>query len=255
MWSPEQYHRYRGERSRPFFDLLAQVDLVAPRTIVDLGCGTGELTATLLERWPEASVLGIDSSKEMIDVAATHREPDRLEFALGDLATWEPSAPVDLLFSNAAFQWVGNHEQLIPRLVDLVAPGGVLAFQVPANFTAPSHTILYELLSSPRWVKKLGHGNGSASIMEPSWYVEILTSLGMKVSAWETVYHQILQGENAVLEWVKGTALRPVLAALDESEKIEFLEEYAGRLRAAYPQRAFGTLFPFRRLFVVGRKG
>jgi trans-aconitate 2-methyltransferase len=252
MWSPEQYHRYRTERSRPFLDLLERVHLEAPRTIVDLGCGTGELTADLLKRWPKAFVKGIDSSEEMIRVAKTYTRPGELEFELGDLTKWNPSEPVDLLFSNAALQWVGDHQNLIPRLAGTVAPGGIFAFQMPGNFNAPSYTLLLEVMSSPRWERLVGVD--TPSTLEPAWYIGALMQSGMKVTAWETTYYHILQGENAVLEWVKGTALRPVLAALDDDLKEEFLAEYGARLNTAYPRESFGTLFPFRRIFVVGSR-
>ena len=252
MWSPEQYHRYRTERSRPFFDLLERVYMESPRTIVDLGCGTGELTVDLLKRWPQASVLGIDSSPEMIRVAKTYSRPGELTFELGDLTTWNPAEPVDLLFSNAAFQWVGDHPTLIPRLASTVASGGKFAFQIPGNFSAPSYTHLLEMMGSPRWQDLLAVD--TPAILEPEWYIGALMDVGMTVTAWETIYYHLLQGENAVLEWVKGTALRPVLAALDDGQKEEFLAEYGERLNVAYPRKSFGTLFPFRRIFVVASR-
>jgi trans-aconitate 2-methyltransferase len=255
MWSPEQYHRYSSERSRPFFDLLAQVQLHDPRFIVDMGCGSGELTAVLAERWPGARVLGIDSSPEMIAEAQGHTIADRLTFEQADLTAWQPAQPLDLLFSNATLQWVGDHAALLSRLIDMIAPGGMLAFQVPGNFTAPSHTILAGLRMEERWSAKLGKGAvRTASVQSPEWYLEFLVDRGLQTEAWETTYMHVLQGENAVLEWVKGTALRPVLAALDDEEQREFLGEYAERLNEAYPPKSFGTIFPFRRIFVVGRK-
>jgi trans-aconitate 2-methyltransferase len=255
MWNPAQYHRYSSERGRPFFDLLAQVHLDAPHMIADLGCGSGELTAAMLERWPEAHVHGIDSSPEMIDEARQHEQPGRLSFELADLATWRPPDRLDLLISNATFQWVPDHASLLPRLVEMVAPGGVFAFQVPGNFTAPSHTILAELRTDPRWNRDAGKGAvRTLAVQAPEWYLEFLTDLGMEAEAWETTYMHVLHGENAVLEWVKGTALRPVLAALNAQGQQEFLAEYGARLNDAYPPKSFGTVFPFRRIFVVAKK-
>ncbi|PZR98740.1 MAG: trans-aconitate 2-methyltransferase [Candidatus Chloroheliales bacterium] len=255
MWNPEQYRRYRDERSRPFFELLAQVDAPDARTIADLGCGPGELTATLLERWPNARIYGVDNSAEMLAAAAQFAIPGRLSFELADAATWQPPAPLDLLISNATLHWLPNHDTLLPRLVSLLAPHGVFAFQVPGNFDQPSHTILKQIRTSPRWAAKVGWGaDRSAASQSPAWYFELLTGLGMKVNAWETTYLHVLQGEDAVLEWAKGTALRPVVAVLNAEEQAEFTVEYAARLREAYPHREYGTLLPFRRIFVVASK-
>jgi trans-aconitate 2-methyltransferase len=255
MWNPGQYHRYSSERSRPFFDLLAQVHLDDPRTIADLGCGSGELTAALRDRWPEARLHGVDSSPEMINEARRYEQPGRLTFELADLATWQPPNRLDLLISNATFQWVPDHASLLPRLVEMVAPGGVFAFQVPGNFTAPSHTILAELRTDPRWSAEVGKGaERTLAVQSPEWYLEFLIGLGMESVVWETTYMHILQGPNAVLEWVKGTALRPVLAALNPQEQEAFLAEYGARLNTTYPPKAFGTVFPFRRIFVVAKK-
>ena len=252
MWSPAQYHRYNNERSRPFFDLLAQVHLTEVRTIVDLGCGSGELTAVLAERWPRARVRGVDSSPEMIAEAKAHEISGRMTFERGDFRKWTATAPVDLLFSNAAFQWAPEHETLLRRLFEMIAPGGALAFQVPGNFEAPSHELLMKLRTSAKWNSRVGEGAARhLAVHPPDWYLAFLTSLGMRVDAWETTYLHVLSGENAVLEWVKGTALRPVLAALSVKEQSEFCTEYSLLLSEAYPTRDFGTVFPFRRIFVV----
>ncbi|HET9132235.1 MAG TPA: methyltransferase domain-containing protein, partial [Terriglobia bacterium] len=159
MWSPAQYHRYNNERSRPFFDLLAQVHLEQVQTIVDLGCGSGELTLALAERWPTSRVLGVDSSPEMIAEAKPHELPGRMTFELGDLTQWNPPSPVDLLFSNAAYQWVTDHHVLMRRLFGMIAPGGALAFQVPGNFEAPSHDLLVKLRTSAKWNSRVGEGS------------------------------------------------------------------------------------------------
>jgi trans-aconitate 2-methyltransferase len=252
MWSPAQYHRYNNERSRPFFDLLAQVHLEDVRTIADLGCGSGELTLTLAERWPTSRVLGVDSSPEMISEAKAHEIPGRMTFELGDLRQWKPLAPLDLLFSNAAYQWVTDHHTLMRRLFEMIAPGGALAFQVPGNFEAPSHDLLVKLRTNAKWNSRVGEGAARHLVVQsPAWYLEFFTNLGMRVESWETTYMHVLTGENAVLEWVKGTALRPVLAALSNTEQAEFCGEYSALLREAYPARSFGTVFPFRRIFVV----
>ena len=259
MWDPDQYRRYAAERDRPFHDLLAQVPSEAPRTVADLGCGPGNLTATLAQRWPGARVTGVDSSAEMLAQAAALARPRRLDFVQADLREWRPEAPLDLLVSNAALQWVPDHESLLPHLAALVAPGGWLAFQMPRNFDSPSHTLLAEMRSGARWAARLqdlrGEPETTALLRQDSaWYAGRLSALGFAVNAWETEYLHLLPGEDAVLEWVKGTALRPVLAALDETERPAFLAEYGARLRATYPAQPFGTPFPFRRLFVVARR-
>jgi len=255
MWSPAQYHRYGTERSRPFFDLLAQVNLTEVKTIADLGCGSGELTSVLAERWPTARIWGVDSSAEMIAEAKTHEIPGQITFELGDLRQWNTPIPMDLVFSNAAFQWVPDHPTLFTRLSKMIAPGGALAFQVPGNFKAASHELLVKLRTSPKWNSKVGDGASRHLVVQsPDWYLELFTKWGMRVDAWETTYMHVLTGENAVLEWVKGTALRPVLAALSIPERNEFCSEYSALLREAYPARDFGTVFPFRRIFVIAHR-
>lgn len=256
MWDPATYQRFADERGRPFDDLVARVRCPAPARVVDLGCGPGDRTATLLERWPSATVLGLDSSAEMIAAAQQYTGPDRLSFVQGDLLDWRPDGPVDVLLSNATLQWVPDHLDLLPRLVGWLAPAGWLAFQVPGNFDAPSHTLLAGLRDSARWRDRVGAGaQRSAAVAEPVQYLSALVALGLAVDVWETTYLQVLPGADAVLEWTKGTALRPVLASLDLGEREVFLAEYAALLRAAYPRRAFGTLLPFRRIFVVARAG
>ncbi|HYT09472.1 MAG TPA: methyltransferase domain-containing protein, partial [Mycobacteriales bacterium] len=205
----------------------------------------------LAERWPDATVLGVDSSEAMLADAAS-RATARLGFRLGRIEDWAPQRPVDVLVSNAALHWVPDHAAHLPRLVRAVAPGGWLAFQVPGNADAPSHTLLTELRRSPRWRDRLGAGAGRwPDVLDPAGYVDLLARLGCAVDAWETTYAHVLQGPDPVLEWVRGTALRPVLAALSRSEAEDFEAEYAAALRAAYPAAPYGSVVPFRRVFVV----
>lgn len=256
MWDPGQYQRYADERSRPFFDLLDRVRAKDPGYVVDLGCGPGTLTATLSERWPAAVIEGVDSSPAMIEEARTYETPVRLTFTVGDVAQWRPDRPVDVIVSNATLHWVPGHEDLLPRWVDALKPGGWLAFQVPGNHDAPSHRILGELCRSRRWRDRLGEvGERGVPVAEPAEYLRLLTRLGCAVEVWETTYYHVLKGDDAVLEWVKGTALRPVLAVLDEGERAEFVAEYGARLRSAYPREEFGTVLPFRRIFAVAERG
>ncbi|MBV9822880.1 MAG: trans-aconitate 2-methyltransferase [Actinobacteria bacterium] len=251
QWDPAQYARFGDERSRPFFDLVGQIAADAPRSVVDLGCGSGELTAALAERWPAAAVRGLDSSAAMISRAVPG---DRLKFALADAAHFDATG-VDVLVSNALLQWVPGHADLLVRWASQLNAGGWLAFQVPANFGSPSHRLMRELAASDRWAGKLaGVLRHTDAVAEPAEYLELLVGAGLHVNAWQTWYLHVLSGEDPVLEWVRGTGLRPVLAALDSEEAAEFEAEYASLLRQAYPARPYGTVFPFLRTFVVAHK-
>ena len=260
MWDAGQYLRYGGERARPFFDLVAQVGAADPRYVADLGCGPGNLTAALAERWPNASVIGVDSSQEMIAAAqaaignggsAPGGGTANLSFALGDVWDWRPEQPLDVLVSNAVLQWVPGHEELLLRWADLLAPGGWLAFQLPGNFDQPSHEIVKEMARSPRWRAPLAGAALNRQAGDPAQYVALLARPGFEVDAWETSYLHILHGENPVLEWTKGSTLRPVLSALDAEQADAFLREYGERVGDAYHPHSFGTVFPFRRVFTV----
>lgn len=250
-WDPLQYGRYADERARPFFELTARIEADAPQVVVDLGCGSGELTVTLAERWPQALVRGIDASPEMIGQA---RHEGAVEFSVGDAAEFS-AAGIDVLVSNAALQWVPSHRELIARWSAQLATGGWLAFQVPANFDAPSHVLMRELAASAQWRDRLaGVLRGSDSTAPPEEYLELLSAAEMEVDVWRTEYLHVLQGEDPVLEWVGGTALRPVLAALSPPEAEAFTSQYATALRSAYPRRPYGTPFAFARTCVVARR-
>jgi len=253
-WDPAQYGKFKAERSRPFFDLLAQLDGISPKTIVDLGCGTGELTAELRRKWPEARVLGLDGSPEMIANSAPYAS-ERLRFEIGEIENWSPAKPVDLLFSNAAFHWLKDHEQQIKRLAGFVAPEGTLAFQAPNQFREPSHTVIQEVRNGPEWKLLIGSDQSDGYLAKPQWYLETFRELGFEPRLWETIYYHVLQGEDAALEWVKGTALRGVLSKLDRDQQQRFLAQCAEKFRKAYPKRNGGTLFPYRRMFVVAVRG
>jgi trans-aconitate 2-methyltransferase len=258
-WDPQEYLRFSDERGRPFRDLLARVGATAPGYVVDLGSGPGNLTATLADRWPDAEVLGLDSSAAMIQQATKGEtdgstRPRRLSFIEADLATWRPERPVDVLISNATLQWIPGHLDLLNDLVGAVRAGGWFAFQVPGNFGEPSHTELAAVCALPRWRERLaGADLARPWVAEPDDYLGRLAPHASHLDVWETTYFQVLGGEDAVLRWVRGTALRPVLSELDEAEQAEFLEDYGARLRAAYPQQAFGTVLPYRRIFAVAQ--
>jgi trans-aconitate 2-methyltransferase len=254
VWDPDQYNRYANERGRPFGELVRRIGATAPSRVVDLGCGTGALTAGLLERWPGASVQGVDSSPQMLQVAARHARPPRLTFEFGDARTWRPQCPVDVLVSNAMLQWVPDHLDLLPGLVEALAPDGWLAFGVPGNFDSPTHTLLDGLCRSARWRDALRSVAARPATFAPAVYLDHLSRLGCTVDAWETTYLHVLPGEDPVLEWMRGTALRPVLEALGPDDAARFEAEYAALLREAYPSRPYGTVLPFRRVFVVAHR-
>jgi trans-aconitate 2-methyltransferase len=252
-WDPEQYLQFAAERGRPFEDLLARVPAERPVSVVDLGCGPGNLTATLAERWPEAAVQGLDSSPEMVEQAQREHASGRLLFEVADLRDWHAPEPVDVLVSNATLQWVPGHLGLLPGLVEQVRPGGWLAFQVPGNFGERSHTAMAEVATSARWADAFGgRDRARPSVETAQTYLELLAGLGCAVDAWETTYLHVLRGDDAVVRWVSGTGLRPYLQALDdEAEREEFLADYRRLLAPAYPQHDWGTVLPFRRIFVV----
>lgn len=249
-WDPDRYLAYADERGRPFVELLARVDADDPRTVVDLGCGAGNLTALLAERWPAAEVRGVDGSPEMI--ATARAAQPGIDFEVRDLRGWRPDAPVDVLVSNAALQWVPDHLDLLPGLVGSVRPGGWLAFQVPGNFDQPSHTIRAELAATPPYD---AHTRDVAvpSSHDPVTYWHTLAGLGCTVDAWETTYLHVLHGEDPVFAWVSGTGARPTLQALPDDLRPDFERDFKSRLRAAYLETNGRVVLPFRRVFAVAR--
>ena len=248
-WDPDRYLAYADERGRPFVELVTRVAAEAPRRVVDLGCGPGNLTRLLAERWPGAHVLGVDSSAEMV---AAGQDLPGIELAVGDLRTWEPTGPVDVLVSNATLQWVPGHLDLLPRLVGQVAPGGWLAFQVPGNFEEPSHTIRRDLAAEEPYAAFTA-GVATPDAHDAGTYLDHLVRLGCEVDAWETTYLHVLTGEDPVFTWISGTAARPTLQALPDELRPGFEEELRRRLRQAYPTGPAGVVLPFRRVFVVAR--
>jgi trans-aconitate 2-methyltransferase len=255
MWDPRQYQRYADQRARPFFDLLARVNAADPRLVLDLGCGPGELTATLAGRWPDADVVGVDSSAAMIESARGGAQRDgRPSFVLADVRDWEPEGPADVLVSNAVLQWLPDQLDVLARWTGFLADGGWIAVQVPGNNDQPAHTVLRELASSARWQPLLDGVMLNRQAADPADYLDLLAGAGLQADAWETTYLHVLTGDNPVLDWYKGTGLRPVIGALPAGLADEFLAEYGTRIRGAYPSRAYGTVLPFRRVFAVARR-
>ncbi|MGY1774633.1 trans-aconitate 2-methyltransferase [Geodermatophilus sp. SYSU D00804] len=255
-WDPAVYLRHAGERARPFTDLVARVAAHGPREVVDLGCGTGELTASLARRWPGARVTGVDSSPEMLAAAAAHAVPGRVRFVPGDVRDWRPDGPVDVVVTNAVLHWVPGHADLLVRWAAGLAPGGWLALQVPGNHRAPTHRLLAALCAAPRWAPRLAAAAPPPDpVLDPAGYLDVLTAAGLSADVWETTYLHVLRGADPVLGWVRSTVLRPVLALLDDADAAAFTAEYAAALRAAYPARPDGTtVLPFRRVFAVGSR-
>jgi trans-aconitate 2-methyltransferase len=277
-WDPTVYAQFAQERARPFADLLARIGpdgapgepadvqvASMPRHVVDIGCGPGDLTASLARRWPTAQVLGLDTSPQMLERAQSQLTEDlggRLRFEQGDASTWEPDGPVDVIVTNAVLQWVPGHLDLLARWMGYLAPGGWFAMQVPGNFSAISHAAMRELTTDPRFFDRLqGVLRGTESVAEPSTYARLLAETGAIVDAWETTYLHVLDpegkfGDDAVLAWVSGTGLRPVLDELADDPPLQqaFLDAYTTTLREAYPRRPWGTLLPFRRIFAVAHK-
>jgi trans-aconitate 2-methyltransferase len=249
-WDAGHYARFLDARTLPAVDLLSRIDRTAPRHVVDLGCGPGNSTALLKERWPQASVTGIDSSQDML--AAGQRDHPGIAFAAGDIASWEASVPCDVVFANASLQWVGGHEALLPRLFDQVAPGGVLAVQMPRNQDFATHRLMRQVAAEGPWRDRLSGARGPSPVQPPEFYYDLLAPRSARFTIWETDYIQIMEGVEAIIAWLHGTGLRPFLARLSINEQPIFLARYAGLLADAFPARADGKiLLPYPRLFFI----
>lgn len=254
-WDPAQYLRFEDARARPFFDLVARIpERVEVRRVLDLGCGPGNMTLRLLDRFPKAKVTGIDRSKEMVREARSLALPGRLDFEVADLSLFAPQEPVQVIISNATLQWVPGHLNLFGRFVSWLDPGGTFAFQVPNMHDEPSHALLRELSSTAKWQDRFDGMHSADGTRTASTYLEALMELGCDVEVWETIYLQLLGGDDPVLEWARGTSLRPYLARLSATEADEFAAIYGASLRKAYPPGPFGTVYPFRRLFVIATR-
>lgn len=253
-WDPNQYLRFADQRLRPALDLLAQVPLQAPARVVDLGCGPGNTTTILKQRFPQADVLGVDGSAEML-AKARAAAPD-CRFVQGDFFTWVPDgAPPELIYSNAALHWVGEHQALFPRLMALLPEGGVLAVQMPAMHDAPLRRQQIEVAKHGPWAELLRDAGFARDILSPGEYYDLLRPMAAELDIWETTYLHVLSGEDAVVQWAAGSSLRPFLDRLPPELQAGFRTAYAEALRPHYPRRADGaTLLPFRRLFVLARR-
>ena len=273
-WDPSQYLKFGNERLRPALDLLARVPLEAPQQVVDLGCGAGNVTQFIAQRWREAQVTGVDSSGEML-AKARKALPDvegKVAWVESGIGSWQPDVPVDLIYSNAALHWLPGHAGLFPALMAKLKPGGALAVQMPCNWGAPSHTSIDAALDAlglaPAQRAAINAAKLNTPVAEPAQYYDWLMPHAAQIDMWETLYTHVLSGENAVAEWVKGTALIPVMnglkalvdagtggMAVKNGLHQRFWADYCARTNAVYPRRADGTtLLQFRRLFLVALK-
>ena len=281
-WNPQQYLMFADHRLRPAQDLLARIPLSSPAAVYDLGCGSGNVTRLLAQRWPNAVITGVDNSPEMLAQAQTAADADAgaaplapitqtaaasdagvvaaasIRWQQGDLADWQPDAAPDLLYSNAVIQWVPDHRALVPRLWELLPSGGCLAVQAPLSWDMPSHRIMRQTLAdggpggAPIGTPELRRAVGNRWVQDADFYYDLLAPQAAHLDVWTTEYQHILTGADPVLEWVTGTGLRPILNGLGDGDRARYLGEYRRRLNAAYPRREDGsTLYPFRRLFFV----
>jgi trans-aconitate 2-methyltransferase len=254
-WNPNLYRQFEDERTRPARELLARVPLTAARRVYDLGCGPGNSTELLVARFPDADVIGTDNSAAML-ADARQRLPQQT-FQLSDIAGWAPEGPApDLVYANASLQWLGDHATLVPRLFATLAPGGVLAVQMPDNLAEPSHRLMREVASEAPWAAAIGDaGSVRSQLLEAGAYYDLLARDAAQVDVWHTVYRHPMASANAIVQWLRSTGLRPFLDALDAPLQQSFLTEYERRIDLAYPARADGRrLLAFPRLFIVAQR-
>lgn len=253
-WNPALYRRFEDERTRPARDLLARVPLDDAQLVYDLGCGPGNSTELLVQRFPKARVAGIDNSPAMLE-SARRRLPG-VAFELADVAGWQPAQPPDLIYSNATLQWVPDHATLVPRLFSLLAPGGVLAVQMPDNLQEPSHRAMGEVARLEAFSAMAGRGGERTQLLGVDGYYDLLAPVAASTDVWRTAYQHPMASPAAIVDWLRSTGLRPYLDSLaDDAQRAAYLAEYERRIAAAYPARADGQrLLAFPRLFFVALK-
>jgi trans-aconitate 2-methyltransferase len=250
-WSAKQYVAFEDERTRPVRDLVAALPLMSAATVMDLGCGPANSTEVLAARYADARVFGIDSSEDMI--AAARKRMPNAEFAVQDIADWQDRGPFDVILANAVFQWVPQHEVLLPDLVQRLNRGGALAVQMPDNLEEPAHQLMRETAATGPWAKKLSAASGARTgLPNAGWYHDLLRPVVTRIDLWRTTYYHALSGAGAIVEWFKGSGLRPFLEPLTAAEREVYLTRYTEAIARAYPTGADGTvLLPFPRLFMI----
>jgi trans-aconitate 2-methyltransferase len=252
-WNARQYLKFEDERTRPPRDLLAQVPLQRPRLAVDLGCGPGNSTELLIERFPQAEVTGLDSSPDMLR-EARERLP-KCKFIEADIAVWTPEPQTDLLFANAAFQWVPDHPRVLSRLLGVLPPGGVLAVQMPDNTREPAIVLQREVAGRGPWAKDLAGAEPRADLLSPGGYYDLLKPACTRIDIWHSIYNHVIAGPQAIVEWFKGSSLQPYLSLLDAGMREQFLAAFTKEIAGAYPARFDGkVLLKFPRLFIVATR-
>ncbi len=252
-WDAGHYLRFADARTLPAVDLLSRIEVEAPQRVVDLGCGPGNSTGLLVRRWPAAAVTGIDSSDNLLDAA--RRNHSGAQFSLGDIRDWAPAERQDVVFANASLQWVGDHDRLMPHLLDQVAAAGVLAVQMPRNHDFATHALMRQVAAEGEWRGRLDGAREPSPVQPPEFYYDLLAPRSAGFTIWETNYIQVMEGVDAIIAWLHGTGLRPFLARLTEAERPVFLARYAALLKDAYPAQADGKiLLPYPRLFFIAAK-
>ncbi|EIJ41996.1 trans-aconitate methyltransferase [Beggiatoa alba B18LD] len=252
IWNPQQYLKFGDYRLRPALDLIARIPLATAQVVVDLGCGAGTVSPHLQNRWQMARVIGVDSSADML--AHARQQYPQIEWVQSDIASWQPSESCDILFSNAVLHWLVHHDVLLPRLLQCVKPSGIFAIQLPMSFDTPSHTLITQTALQGVWAETLRPLLRESPVQSPEYYYDLLAPHVQALDMWESVYWHVLTGENPVVEWMKGTWLKPLLDVLNPEEQRAFEQAYRAVIAQAYPRRADGsTLFPFRRLFLIAQ--
>jgi len=253
-WNPDLYRQFEAERTRPAQELLNRIPLLSPAYVTDLGCGPGNSTELLHQNWPEAQVTGLDSSQAMLD-QAQRRLPD-CKFTLADIRHWQATPPQDVIYANASLQWLTDHPVLLPHLVTQLAPGGVLAIQMPDNLDEPSHRLMRHVAERPAWQAKTDPQTAARKrLLSTDDYYDLLTTAGCRVDLWRTTYYHVMPSPQAIIDWLLATGLRPYLAALDDAEQALWLADYHAEIARAYPPRQDGNLLlAFPRLFLVAQK-
>ncbi len=258
-WNPEQYLKFANERTQPSVDLAARIGVENPKSIIDIGCGPGNSTRVLKRRWHAADICGLDSSEEMIAKAKLDKDvmdDDHIEWILGDASTFRFERKYDVVFSNAAIQWIPNHDALVARLFDLVCDGGALGIQIPADDKSPIRQALREVAANSRWSGFMPGVKNLMTYHNAEFYYNLLSTLTNKLDLWETIYYHVVNSRAEIVQWYKGTGMKPYLERLpDEHERELFTKDVLAACAMAYPVQSDGkVLYPFKRVFFVAYK-